>query len=134
VTDLRATSPVPPPGPRPADLTLPFAEARAALAAIEDELDDLAGCARDHEAAAVEVCQGFEGRSRAAFEPWLGDVLGGLALRRGQLADDADALRRWLAEAQRLRADRRAQQRAWTERQQAWSVDQAARRRPVQRG
>jgi hypothetical protein len=121
--------PVPHPGPRPGDLTFPVAEARAALAAIEHELDDLAACVGDHDAAAVEVCQGFEGRSRTSFEAGLTDVLSRLAVRRQQLAEDADELRRWLAEAGRLRAQREAQQRAWHERMRAYDADQGARRR-----
>jgi hypothetical protein len=132
MSGLPTTPPVPHPGPRPGDLTFPVAEARAALAAIEDELDDLAGVARDHDAAAVEVCQGFEGRSRVAFETWLGDCLSRLATRRQQLAGDAESLRRWLAEAERLRAQREAQQRAWADRQRAYAADQDARRRAAQ--
>jgi hypothetical protein len=134
VADVRDTPPVPHPGPRPGELTLPHAEARAALAAIEDELEDLAGCARDHDTAAAEACRGFEGRSRAAFESGLDDALRRLATRREQLAGDADALRAWLAEAERLRAEREARQRAWADRQRAWAADLEARRRAAQLG
>jgi hypothetical protein len=123
------STPVPHPGPRPGDLTLPIAEARAALAAIEHLLDDVGACVRLHDAAAAEVGQGFEGRSRTNFESWLVEVLARLASRRQQLADDADELRRWLADAERCHAERAASQRAWHDRLRAHEADQRARRR-----
>jgi hypothetical protein len=120
--------PVPPPGPRPADLVFPFAEARAALVAIEAALDDLGGCVRDHEAAADVVCRDFEGRSREGFERGLAGVLGQLAVRRRQLGEDADHLRAVLADAARRRAEREQQQRTWHEHARAHEADRAARR------
>jgi hypothetical protein len=119
--------PVPHPGSRPPDLVFPFAEARAALRAIEGEVDDLTGCARDHEHAAVEVCQGFEGRSRDAFDARLSQALAQLAVRRQQLADDADQLRHLLAEAARRDADRQREQQRWATRLREYEADRARR-------
>jgi chromosome segregation ATPase len=104
------------PGPRPAEFEFPFALGRQALAAMEDELEELEACVRSHDDAGAEVCAAAEGVSATAFETWLSTALERLVTARTQLADDIEALRTQLAVAERRRADRQQAIATWERR------------------
>ena len=108
-----AVTPVSHPGPRPTEFAYPFEEARAAIVAIDELVDELALCAADHEAATAEASVGFEGASRRAFERRMGDALSTMAAHRRQLDGDAQELRAQLAIAHQRRRDREDAMRRW---------------------
>ena len=108
-----AVTPVAHPGPRPTEFTYPFEQARAALDAIDELIDELASCAADHEAATAEACVGFEGASRRAFERLMGEALSTMAAHRSQLDGDAQELRAQLDVAHQRRRDREDAMRRW---------------------
>jgi hypothetical protein len=97
---------VPHAGSRPDDFRFPFAEANAALAAIEDAVAELQAMVAVHEGAVAGARVDFEGETRTSFDQGFTTLLGQvdtgvrrLESQRDQLADDID-------EAQRRRQDR----------------------------
>lgn len=92
---------VPSPGSRPDDFRFPFAEANAALVAIEDAVAELQAMVAVHEGAVTGAHVDFEGETRTGFDQGftalLGQVDAGvrrLESQHDQLADDIDEARR----------------------------------------
>jgi hypothetical protein len=104
---------VPHPGPQPPPFEFPFAEARAALDAIEALVDALSRGARAHEQAAALPPRAFEGASRDAHERWSADVLDELRGQRSLLDDDAAHLRHRLLTAHHAQLDRERARAGW---------------------
>jgi Spy/CpxP family protein refolding chaperone len=109
-------SSVPHPGARPQEIEFPFAAAQAVVAAIDAELDDLAGCARDHEDGAGLALADAVGQSTNAFWQRLGSRLQDLAHRRAELEEQRSQVEALIGRARALEQSRRSEIAAWERR------------------
>lgn len=117
---------VPHPGARPREVEFPFAEARAVIAAIDAELDDLADCARAHEDGADAALGDAMGQSVGAFWQRLGTRLQDLAKQRAALAAQRDQVAGLISRASALEIERRAQITRWEQRMREHQEAQSA--------
>jgi hypothetical protein len=118
---------VPHPGPQPPLFEFPFAEARAALDAIESLVAALSSGARAHEQAAALPRRSFDGASRDAHERWLADVLDEVRGQRNLLEDDAAYLRQQLLVAHHAQLDRERARANWRQAHQRYLADRRER-------
>lgn len=114
------------PGPRPELFEFPFAEATAALDAIEDLVDDLVRLEQRQGDASAAIRVGWEGLTASGFEHHTGVALDRLRGEVRALRHQADQLRADLATA-RARRDASIEARhAWQRRHAAWRAAQRA--------
>jgi len=90
-------------GPRPEEFTFPFAEARAALVAIDDAVAALRELVDVHERAVAEVRVGFAGQTRVGFDRGFDDLIGRVRASASALEAQRDELEADLATARRRR-------------------------------
>jgi hypothetical protein len=109
-------SPAPHPGPRPLEIEFPFAAAHAVIAAIDAELDDLAGCARDHEDGAGLALADAVGQTTNAFWQRMGSRLQDLARRRVELEEQRSQVEALIGRARALEQSRSSEIAAWERR------------------
>lgn len=88
------------PGPRPEEFDFPFAQAAAALGAIEDAAAALADMVSAHERAVTDVRVNFAGQTRDGFDQGFAQLVDrartavmALETQRDQLEDDIAAAR-----------------------------------------
>jgi chromosome segregation ATPase len=101
------------PGARPSEIEFPFAEAQRVLAAIDAELDDLQGCAAEHEQCAESALADARGLSTRAFWSRLGSRISDLARRRQELAEQRAQLEAAVARARSAQEVRDRQIATW---------------------
>ncbi len=94
---------VPDPGPRPEEFAFPFAEADAALAAIDQAVTELLGMIQVHEQAVGGARVDFEGETRRSFDRGFAELLAQADGGVRRLEDQRDQLEGDIEQAHRLR-------------------------------
>ncbi len=94
---------VPDPGPRPEEFAFPFAEANAALAAIDQAVTELLALIRVHEEAVIGARVDFEGETRRSFDRGFAELLAQVDGGVARLENQRDQLEGDIEQAHRLR-------------------------------
>ena len=117
---------VPHPGPQPTPFEFPFAQARAAVDAIEALAEELERTVRRHSDAAEVATRDFHGTTADAFAELLAATLEALGDDVRLLRTHADLLDQDTAVARQRRDDSLEARRRWHLQRRAWEEAQQA--------